>query len=51
MDFSSLNKKNDIIICAFSFELVSHVSNVAHGPLVSLLNNPLNPRMLCVRFG
>ena len=32
--FSSLNKRYDIFICVYWFELFSHVSGVAHGPLV-----------------
>ena len=64
--FSSPYQLCDIIECVYEFELVSQVSDVAHGPLVaiSLLSslgkvrspsfeqlNYLHPRMLCAKFG
>ena len=36
MFFSSLNQRYDIIICVYWFELYSQVSDVAHGPLVTM---------------
>ena len=35
MFFSSLNQRDDIIICVYWFEMFSQVSDVAHGPLVN----------------
>ena len=35
--FSSLNQRYDIIMCVYWFELFSQVSDVAHGPLVTIV--------------
>ena len=37
MGFFSLNQHYDIIICVYWFEMFSQVSDVAHGPLLLVL--------------